>query len=64
MAEKASLEARIQAEAIVKAACVEAAAQLIASGKLHIMGDDVEDTVAWSSMKIWAKLLKPDQWPG
>jgi hypothetical protein len=36
MPQIASLETRIQAEAIVKAACVEAAAQLVASEKLPI----------------------------
>jgi hypothetical protein len=64
MPEKASLEARINAEAIVKAACIQAAVQIVIAGQR--VGPEhftVEKTVAWCAMKIWEELEKPDKWP-
>jgi hypothetical protein len=58
-------DSRIHAEAIVKAACINAAATLIAAGKIGVPADgsNIEKTVAYSAMDIWASLEKPANWP-
>ena len=60
----ASVEARMQAEATLKAACLRAATELIIAGKLSAPDDaPVERSVASAAMNIWNSLEKPDEQP-
>ena len=60
----ASVEARMHAEAILKAACLRAATELIIAGKLSAPDDaPVERSVASAAMNIWNSLEKPGEQP-
>lgn len=59
-------DAQIQAEAIVKAACINAAATLFAAGKRTFPGYDGEQgkAVGYFAMEIWQSIAKPVAWTG
>lgn len=58
-----SEDARIHAEATVKAACIRAAADLVVSGKVDAPSGQEADRVARVAMDIWNHLVKPAKWP-
>jgi hypothetical protein len=60
---RGSDDSRIHAEAIVKAACINAAAELAAAGKVTIPPGETAKAVAYTAMEIWNLLEKPDDWP-
>jgi len=63
---RGSDDARIHAEAILKAACINAAATMMAAGKIVPKeGTQMENAehVALYAMWMWNKLEKPDIWP-
>jgi hypothetical protein len=63
----ASEDAKIHAEAIVKAACIKAATDLIISGRVDLPPAsskyNVQYAVARYAMDIWENLEKPKDWP-
>jgi hypothetical protein len=58
-----SEDARIQAEAIIKAACIRAAADLIIGGQLAAASPrhNLQEAVALYGMEIWNTLQNPNQ---
>ena len=61
---EASLDARINAEAILKAACLRAATDLILAERVSVPDEvEIERSVATVAMSIWNVLEKPDKWP-
>lgn len=60
---RGSDDSRIHAEAIVKAACINAAAVLIAAGRISAPPGDEAKAAAHAAMEIWGFLEKPDSWP-
>jgi hypothetical protein len=63
----ASDDSRIHAEAITKAACINATAILIAAGKIEPTPSDDQflnaKNVALYAMTMWAQLESPSKWP-
>jgi len=60
---RGSDDSRIHAEAIVKAACINAAATLIVADNIPIASDGAVRGTAYAAMEIWNLLEKPDSWP-